>query len=138
MDLVFHKKQTKVQQLFSDFIRRSNCRPIFIETADGKEFVNKFFTHFLNEKNLKHIVVLKKAAIYAGRFIRTIRGLLKETIVEKNANWLDELSKVLKKYNNYILLSTKLTTKQASIPSNETEVNNNNRVKRRKKGQKFR
>ena len=52
--------------------------------------------------------------------IRTVRSLLKKPVFLKgNADWLSELPPVIKKYNNSIQSSTKMTPNQASKKSNE-------------------
>ena len=49
-------------------------------------------------------------AVFAERFHRTIRDLLKRPVFEKNdSNWIDELSLITKQYNNKIHFSIKLT-----------------------------
>ena len=69
--------------------------------------------------------------------IGTIRNLLKKPIfLAGKADWLSELPSVVKKYNNTIQLSTKMTPIQASEKSNEKIVYSNlqdRRVKQKPK-----
>ena len=52
--------------------------------------------------------------------IRTVRSLLKKPVFLKgNADWLSEQPPVIKKYNNSIQSSTKMTLNQASKKSNK-------------------
>ena len=62
-------------------------------------------------------------AVFAERFNRTIRDLLKRPVFEKGeGNWIDVLPKVTKQYNTRIHSSTKLTPIQASLKKNEGYV----------------
>ena len=62
-------------------------------------------------------------ADFAGRFNRKICEFLKEPVFKKgNSIGPDALRKVLERYNNNILSSTKMTLIQASKISNEIEV----------------
>ena len=54
-----------------------------------------------------------------------------------NADWLSELPSVIKKYNNSIHSSTKMTPIQASKKSNEKAVFDNLRDSRQKQRPKF-
>ena len=88
---------------------------------------------------LKDILVsLIKVQSFAERFNKTIRNLLKKPVFEKgNANWVDELPKVIKKYNNTIHHSTKMTPIDASKKKNENEVFKNLQDKRKKQKPKY-
>ena len=70
--------------------------------------------------------------------IRTVRNLLKKPVFEKGkADWLSELSSVIKKYNNTIHNSTKMAPNQASKKTNEKIVYSNRQDKRRKLNPKY-
>ena len=65
-------------------------------------------------------------AVFAERFTRTIRNLLKKPVFLKgNAEWLSELPSVFKQYNITMHHSLKRTPIDASIKSNEKEVYSN-------------
>ena len=67
-----------------------------------------------------------KGPSIAERVIRTLRSLLKKPIFEKGrADWLSELSTVIKQYNNTFHHSIKMTPIQASKKSNEKIVYRN-------------
>ena len=87
-----------------------------IETDDGSEFVNKIFTNLLNTKKIKRCsrnTVL--GAVFAERFNRTIRDLLKKPVFEKgDVKRIDVLPTITKQCNNRIHSSTKSTPIQAS------------------------
>ena len=64
-----------------------------------------------------------KVPSMAERAIRTIRILLKKPVFRAgNANWLSELSSVIKQYNHIIHRSTKMTPVETSKKINEKEV----------------
>ena len=123
----------------SNLINKSKKKPNLIETDDGKEFVIKTFNDFLKLNDIKRYSrYTNKLAVFAERFNRTIRNLLKKPVFEKgNANWLDELPSVIKKYNNTIHHSTKMTPVDASKRRNEEEIYNNLQDKRIKRKPKY-
>ena len=116
-----------ITDAFSQIIKTSRRKPNLLETDDGKEYVNKIFNEFLNYNNIKRYSrYTDKGAVFAERFNKTIRNLLKKPVFEKgNADWLSELPSVIKQYNNTIHHSTKMTPNQASKKSNEKLVYNN-------------
>ena len=62
----------------------------------------------------------------AERVIRTVLSFLKKPVFEKGkADWLSELTSVIRKYNNTIHNSTKMTPVQANKKANEKEVYSN-------------
>ena len=70
--------------------------------------------------------------------MRTLRNFLKKPGFEKGkADWLNELSSVIKQYNNIIHSSTKMTPIQASKNSNEKFVYNNLRDNRQFRKPKY-
>ena len=97
------------------------------------------FIEFLKLNDIKRYSrYTSKGAVFAERFNRTIRDLLKKPVFEKgNANWIDELSTITSKYNNKIHSSTKMTPIQASKKSNESEVYTNLQDKRKKRKPKY-
>ena len=67
-----------------------------------------------------------KGPSIAERVIRTIRSLMKKPVFEReNADWLSELSPVIKRYNVTNHHTTKMTPIQAGKKSNEKEVSSN-------------
>ena len=116
-----------ITNAFSEIIKSSNRKPSHLETDDGKEYVNKIFNEFLNNNNIKRYSrYTDKGAVIAERFNRTIRNLLKKPVfLAGNADWLSELPSVIKKYNNTIHSSIKMTPNQASKKSNEKLVFSN-------------
>ena len=89
----------------------SKRKPNLIETDDGKEFSNKIFESYLKSQNIKRYSrYTSKDALFAERFNRTIGNLFKNPVIENSyANWIDLLDSIIKKYNNTVLSSTKMT-----------------------------
>ena len=105
-------------------IKSSNRKPNLLETDDGKEYVNKIFNEFLNNNKIKRYSrYTDKGAVFAERFNKNIRNLLKKPVFEKRrADWLSELSSVVNKYNNTVHHSIKMNPIDASKKSNERKV----------------
>ena len=122
-----NKYAQSITNAFSEIMKSSNRKPNLLETDDGKEYVNKIFNEFLNNNNIKRYSrYTDKGAVFAERFIRTIRNLLKKPVFEKgNADWISELPSVIKQYNNTIHHSIKITPIQSSKKSNEKIVFDN-------------
>ena len=134
-----NKYAQSITDAFSQMIKTSRRKPNLLETDDGKEYVNKIFNEFSNNHNIKrYSCYADKGAVFAERFNRTVRNLLKKPVFEKGkADWLSELPSVIKKYNNTFHHSIKMTPIQASKKSNEKEVYSNLRDDRVKQKPKF-
>ena len=117
----------------------SKLKPNLIESDRGKEFYNNIFQDFLNKNNIKlYSRFSSYGAVFAEKFNRTIRDLLKKIVFEQgDAKWVDVLPKITKQYNNRIHSSTKLTPIQASLKKNEGFVYKNLLDKRKKITPKF-
>ena len=79
----------------------SKRKPNLIETDRGKEFYNNIFQDF--KKNDIKICSRNSSfgAVFAERFNRTIRDLLKKIVFEQcDANWIDVLHTITKQYKN--------------------------------------
>ena len=124
---------------FSNILTKSKRKPIKLESDRGSEFYNSIFQNLLKLKNIHHYSrFTDKGPSIAERVIRTIRNLLKKPVFEKgNADWVSELTSVIKKYNNTIHHSTKMTPTQASKKSNEKVVIDNLRDDREKQQPKY-
>ena len=110
-----------------------------IESDRGAEFYNSIFQNFLKSKNIGHYSRYPdKGPSIAERVIRTIRNLLKKPVFLKGkADWLSELSSVIKQYNNTIHHSIKMKPNDASKNSNEKIVYSNLQDKRKILNPKF-
>ena len=124
---------------FSNILTTSKRKPLKLESDRGAEFYNNIFQNFKKLKNIQHYSrYTDKGPSIAERVIRTIRNLLKKPVFEKGkADWISELPSVVKKYNNTIHSSTKMTPIQASKKVNEKEVFSNLRDVRVKRQPKF-
>ena len=124
---------------FSNILTTSKRKPLKIESDRGSEFYNSIFQNFLKSKNIHHYSrYTDKGPSMVERIIRTIRNLLKKPIfLAGNADWLSELPSFVKKYNNTIHPSIKMTPVQASKKVNEKIVYSNLRDKRDVRKPKF-
>ena len=124
---------------FENILISSKRKPNLIETDRGKEFYNNIFQDFLNKNNIKlYSRNTYLGAVFAERFNKSIRDLLKRPVFEKgDGNWIDILATITKQYNNRIHSSTKLTPIQASLKKNEGYVYKNILDKRKKVTPKF-
>ena len=106
-----------IKDSFENILITSKRQPKLIETERGKQFYKKIFQEFLNKNNIKfYSRNTSVGAIFAERFNRTIRDLLKKPVFEKrDGNWIDVLPNITKQYNNRVHSSTKLSPKDASL-----------------------
>ena len=134
-----NKNALTIKDSFENRIISSKRKPNLIETDRGKEFYNNIFQDFLNKNNIKlYSRNTELGAVFAERFNRTIRDLLKRPVFEKgDGKWIDVLPTITKQYNNRIHSSTKLTPKDASLKKNEGFVYKNLLDKRKKIKPKF-
>ena len=124
---------------FSTILSTSKQKPLKLESDRGKEWYNSVFQNFLKVKNIHHYSrFTDKGPSIAERVIRTVRNFLKKRVFEKeNADWLSELPSIIKKYNNIIHHSIKMTPVQASEKTNEKIVFDNLQDKRKKLNPNF-
>ena len=134
-----NKNAQTVKDSFENILLTSKRKPSLIESDRGKEFFNIIFQNFLNENNNKFYSRNSSyGAVFAERFNRTIRDLLKRPVFEKgDGNWIDVLPLKTKQYNNRGHTSTKLTQTQASLKKNKGYVYNKLTDKRNKINPKF-
>ena len=134
-----NKNAQTIKDSFENILISSKRKPNLIESDRGKEFYNNIFQDFLIKNNIKlYSRNSSYGTVFAERFNRTIRDLLKRPVFEKgNGNWIDVLPTITKQYNNKVHSSTKLTPIQASLKKNEGYVYKNLLDKRKKKTPKF-
>ena len=121
------KNSQTITNEFSNILSTSKRKPLKIESERGSEFYNSIFQIFLRSKNIHHYSrYTDKCPSIAERVFRTIRNLLKKPVfLAANADWFSELSAVVKKFNNSMHSSTKMTPNQASKKSNERKFYTN-------------
>ena len=134
-----NKNAQTIKDSFEKILITSKRKPNLIETDRGKEFYNNIFQDLLNKNNIKlYSRNSSFGAVFAERFNRTIRDLLKKIVFERgDANWIDVLPAITKQYNNRRHTSTKLSPKDASLKKNEGYVYKNLLDKRKKVKPKF-
>ena len=106
-----NNKMPKQQKTIEKFLIGSKRKPNLLETDRGKEFYNNLFQNFLNANNINVFSKnISLGAVFAERFNRTTKNLLKGPVFEKShGNWIDVLLTKTKQYSNRIHSSTKLT-----------------------------
>ena len=134
-----NKNAQTIRDSFENILISSKRKPNLIESDRGKEFYNNIFQDFLNKNNIKlYSRNSSYGAVFAERFNRTIRDLLKKIVFENgDGNWIDILPTMTKQYNNKIHSSTKLSPKDASLKKNEGFVYKNLLDKRKKVKPKY-
>ena len=134
-----NKNAQTIKDSFENVLISSKRKPNLIETDRGKEFYNNIFQDFLNKNTIKlYSRNTSYGALFAERFNRTIRDLLKKIVFEHgDGNWIDILPTITKQYNNKVHSSTKLSPKNASLKKNEGFVYKNLLDKRNKIKPKF-
>ena len=134
-----NKNAQTIKDSFENILISSKRKPNLIESDRGKEFYNNNFQDFLNKNDIKlYSRNSSYGAVFAERFKRTIRDLLKKIVFEQgDAKWIDILPTITKQYNNKVHSSTKLTPIQASLKKNEGFVYKNLIDKRNKIKPKF-
>ena len=93
-------KNAQTMKIFENILLGSKRKPNLIETGRGKELYNNIFQDFLNKNNIKiYSRNSSYGAVFAERFNRTIRDLLKKIVFEQgDAKWIDVLPTITKKY----------------------------------------
>ena len=122
-----NKNAQTIKDSFENILISSKRKPNLIESDHGGEFYNNFFQDFLNKNNIKlYSRNSSFGSVFAERFNRTIRDLLKKIVFERgDAKRIDILPTITKQNNNRIHSSTKLTPIQASLKKNEDYVYKN-------------
>ena len=134
-----NKNAQTIKDSFEKILKNSKRKPNLVESDRGKEFYNNIFQDFLNKNNIKlYSRNSSYGAVFAERFNRTIRDLLKKIVFEQgDAKWIDVLQTITKQYNSRIHSSTKLSPIQASLKKNEGFVYKNLLDKRKKVKPKY-
>ena len=132
--LLKNKNAQTIIDSFENILISSKRSPNLIESNRGKEFYNNIFQDFLNKNNIKFYSRNSSyGAVFAERFNRTIRDLLKKIVFEQgDAKWIDVLQTITKLYNDKLHSSTKFSPKDASLKKNEGYVYKNLLDKREK------
>ena len=134
-----NKNAQTIKDSFENILINSKRKPNLIESDRGKDFYNNIFHDFLNKNNIKlYSRNTSYGAVFAERFNRTIRDLLKKIVFEQgDAKWIDILPTKTKQYNNGIHSSTMLTPIESSLKKNDGFVYKNLLDERKKIKPKF-
>ena len=134
-----NKNSQTIKDSFENILTSSKRKPNLVESDRGKEFYNNIFQDFLNKNNIRlYSRNSSYGAVFAERFNRTIRDLLKKIVFEQgDAKWIDILPTITEQYNNRRHTSTKLSPKDASLKKNEGFVYKNLLDKRKKVKPKY-
>ena len=91
-----NKKAQTRKDSFENILISSKRRPNLFESDRGKEFYNNIIQDFLNKNNIKlYSRNSSYGAVFAERFNRTIRDLLKRPVFEKgDGNRIDVLQTI--------------------------------------------
>ena len=86
-----NKNAQTIKDSFENILISSKRSPNLIESDRGKEFYNNIFQDFINKNNIKlYSRNSSYGVVFAERFNRTIRDLLKKVVFEQgDANWID-------------------------------------------------
>ena len=119
-----NKNALTIKNSSENILITSKRKPILIETDVAGQFVHKIFSDFLNKNNIKrYYLYTALGAVFAERFNRTIRDILKKPVFEKGDSIsIDILPTITKQYNNRNHSSTKLTPIEASLKKNKGYV----------------
>ena len=106
-----NKNAITIKDSFENILISSKRRPNFLAGDRDRGFYNNLFQDFLNKNNIKlYSRNSSYGAVFAERFNRTIRDLLKKPVFEKGDGiWIDILPTITKQYNNKVHSSTKLS-----------------------------
>ena len=117
-----NKQAAVVLQGFKDLLQTTDRTPHSIRTDFGKEFVNKLFSKYLKDQNIRHIHnhTLHKAN-YIERFFRTIKVKFHKYMHEENTKkFINKLPDFISSYNN---------TYHRSIKTRPAAINYKNELK---------
>ena len=89
-----NKNAITIKDSFENILIKSKRKPNLIESDRGKDFYNKIFQDFLNKNSIKfNSRNTSYGAVFAERFNRANRDLLKKPVFEKgDGNWIYILS----------------------------------------------
>ena len=133
------KNAQTIKDSFENILINSKRKPNLIESDRGREFYNNILQVFLIKNDIKiYSRNSSNGAVFAERFNRTIRDLLRRPVFEKcDSKWVHILPTITKQFNNRVHSSTKLSPKDASSNKNEGYVYKKLLDKRKKVKPKF-
>ena len=120
------KKGETVAEAFKSIFKKGR-KPQYLWVDKGKEFYNKHVKDLLNKRNIKmYSTENEEKSSVCERWNKTIKNKMwKQFTAQGNTQYLEMLPKILKKYNNDIHSSIKMTPAEASLKINESTVRYN-------------
>ena len=93
-----NKNAITIKDSIENILISSKRKPNLIESDRGRDFYNNIFQDFLYKNNIKlYSRNSSYGAVFAERFNRTIRDLLKKIVFEQgDAKWIDILPTITK------------------------------------------
>ena len=122
-----NKYAQSIADVFSQFVKSSKRKPNLLDLYDGKEYVDEFFTEFLNSHNVRRYSRnAALGAVIAERVNRSFRKLSKKpNFLKRNADCYLNFNQLLKsikipviiqrKWNQLMLLWKKMKKKSIQI-----------------------
>ena len=109
---------------FTSVIQKSNRQPQKIHCDKGSEFYNKLFDKFLaDNKIIRYSTYSEFHNPIVERFVKTIKTWIwKEFTARDTKRWVDILPGLIKRYNNKVHSTIKMTPVAASKKKNETQI----------------
>ena len=104
-----NKNSKTITDEFSKILTTPKRKPFKLESDRGTDFYDSVFQNFLKLKNIHHSSrFTDKSASIAERVIRSVRNLMKKSVVEKgNTDWLSELPSAIKEYKKQVTIHQK-------------------------------
>ena len=122
------KKSDEIINSFNDIFKKSKRIPSMIQSDEGTEFTNNQTQIFFKNNNIKwyHSYNRDIKCSICERFNRIILNkIYKNFTLNNNTIWINDLDKLVEKYNNSYHRSIKMKPIDASNKINENIVRNN-------------
>ena len=122
------KKSEEIINPFNDIFKKSKRKPKLIQSDEGTEFTNNVTQTFFKNNNITwyHTFNRDIKCSICERYNRTILNkIYKNFTLNNNTIWINDLDKLVNKYNNSYHRSIKMKPILASKKSNENYVRNN-------------
>jgi hypothetical protein len=118
------RTKTGIKEALEEIFEKSKRIPTRIQSDSGTEFYNKEVQDFLNSKNITLFSTHSEVkAVVVERFNRTLKQRLGKLFnINGNQNFIDDVQRIVKSYNNTYHSSIKMKPTEASKPKNSTKV----------------
>ena len=122
------KKSEEIINSLKDIFKKFKRKPTMIQSDEGVEFTNIQTQTFFKDNNIKwyHTFNRDIKCSICERYNRTILDkIYKNFTLNNNTIWINDLDKLVNKYNNSYHRSIKLKPIDASLKSSENIITNN-------------